>query len=241
MDERVDGFLGKIERAQEQVQSLKAEIDRHISEGTGHSLVGYVERNKDTFSKLYSRLAGPATPIRFAILCGEIVHQLRSSLDHLVWQLILLEGKTPPPRAEYPIFKKREEYVAGAPRKIKGMPDEVETLIEQKQPYHWPRPEDHPLWRIHDLNRIDKHRLLLQAHTNAVFDERFLDVWLANGDRPPPYPIPQPNPEVDIGPQPTIKIVLKYGTGSNPIIPELTQLCDYTLNLVNVFLPRFKA
>ena len=42
------------------------------------------------------------------------------------------------------------------------MPDEARTIIEAWQPYRTSEPPEHStLWVLHELNRIDKHRVLL--------------------------------------------------------------------------------
>jgi hypothetical protein len=47
------------------------------------------------------------------------------------------------------------------------MDPKAQSIIEGLQPYHRGQAyATHPLWRIHELNRIDKHRLLHSTATN---------------------------------------------------------------------------
>ena len=60
-------------------------------------------------------------------------------------------------------------------RKVQGISDVGRNLIESLQPYHCPPtimngPRAHPLWIIHDMDRVDKHRELVI--TLAAFDIR---------------------------------------------------------------------
>jgi hypothetical protein len=62
-------------------------------------------------------------------------------------------------------------------KQLHGVPDEARNFIESEQPYHWEQRDDyryHPLWVLHDLNRIDKHRRL--ATTTAALDLQFISV-----------------------------------------------------------------
>jgi hypothetical protein len=45
----------------------------------------------------------PNPPLRFAVLAGEIIHHLRSTLDHLIHVLVMKNAKTPTRRHQFPI------------------------------------------------------------------------------------------------------------------------------------------
>jgi hypothetical protein len=103
-------------------------------------------------------------------LIGECVHNLRSALDQLAWQLAIVAGNDPPPKTtEFPIFLDREKFHAlgknGKPTRASGLfkmrsldPDS-QALIENMQPYH--AGDSHPLWVLHELSKTDKHRFTL--------------------------------------------------------------------------------
>jgi hypothetical protein len=104
---------------------------------------------------------------------------MRSGLDHLAYALATAYTVPLPAEfaedSEFPIFgdiDRKGISGTGATRfantgpggglhKIRGIDPRVQTLIEGLQPYH--RGQDFtsdPLWKLHELSRIDKHRLL---------------------------------------------------------------------------------
>jgi hypothetical protein len=99
---------------------------------------------------------------------GDCLHNLRSSLDHLAWQLVLADGGTPTTRTDFPIFKceglfREHKKSKKAPTGVVGgVSQQAAALIESLQPYNRTdgSPEEHPLWVVHHLNIIDKHRRL---------------------------------------------------------------------------------
>jgi hypothetical protein len=74
--------------------------------------------------------------VRAALLASNVVHQLRSTLDNLVWQLVILNGEEPDSRNAFPIFavhnsKSRSEMA----KKVRGTHKKHAALIEECQPY----------------------------------------------------------------------------------------------------------
>jgi hypothetical protein len=126
----------------------------------------------------------------FGLLIGDALHNLRSALDALAYALALAFTNPLPKEiansSEFPIFG--DEDWEGTPNvgsnlfhqttkkgnpapgsglfKIRGCDPRVQTIIEGLQPYK--RGKDfrtHPLWIMHELDRINKHRLL---HTTVA-------------------------------------------------------------------------
>ena len=104
-------------------------------------------------------------PPSFSLIIGDYVHNLRCTLDHLVWQLSLLTTDTPHPYTQFPIFHKRE-----AEPSIKGwtmdIPVEARNIITEMQPYNRPgfsvgHHRHYPLWQIGHLDNRDKHAEIL--------------------------------------------------------------------------------
>jgi len=100
--------------------------------------------------------------IRLATIVGELVHDLRSALDHLAWCLVTENGGTPDQDTTFPILKKppTKDGVRVLPNVSGGVSDAARTLIERAQPY-WPidvNVEYDALWLLHRLSNIDKHR-----------------------------------------------------------------------------------
>jgi len=99
---------------------------------------------------------------RWSAMFGDFVHNLRSSLDHAIWQLILRENGQPGRRTEFPIFNDAARFRGEASRKMYGLNDpDVRALIERYQPFQgsWGVSPD-PLWFVHECDRTDKHQQL---------------------------------------------------------------------------------
>jgi hypothetical protein len=127
------------------------------------------------------------------ILVGEILYNLRSALDHLAWLLVQLAGKQPGDRTTFPVkfspFDKRGRLV-GAQLDPKIDDDRIMELVEECQPYRGSvpgsltPPDRDPLWELHRLNIIDKHRTLLVVAGLFAVNE----VWWGWSDERGPSP-----------------------------------------------------
>jgi hypothetical protein len=153
-------LVAKVARADETLAGLSQALDKFVTENFR------IERKvRVADSKYEFRAFGDAIlPMRASVLVGEIVHHLRSTLDHLVTQLAAIgPGNGNPNKLEFPIYTDPQGFKDACKRgKIKGVSDEAAKLIESVQPYNAFKPaEQATLWLLHDLDRIDKHRLPL--------------------------------------------------------------------------------
>jgi hypothetical protein len=105
-------------------------------------------------------------PLRPSVIVGDVVHNLRSALDHLVCQLVLFNHQTPTTGNQFPIESDRTRFSKSARRMLAGVRDDHATRIEALQPFN--RTEDDELskaraWALgllRDLSNQDKHRLI---------------------------------------------------------------------------------
>jgi hypothetical protein len=125
-------------------------------------------------------------PTELPDLVGEAAHNMRSALDHLALALNTkgyaeANGGAELPAAEvasssFPIYgnvSNKGQPMNGtdafrSATSYRNMPQGAADLIEELQPYN--RGEDFasdPLWIVHELNRIDKHRIDLAASASA--------------------------------------------------------------------------
>lgn len=109
---------------------------------------------------------------KWASIAGECVHALRSALDHTAFELVRAVN----PDAiysEFPICKDKtgkNGWDGNGKRKLPGVSVDVLAMVNLVQPYNRRRQFD-PLWQVHMLDIIDKHRhlnfvspLLRRAH-----------------------------------------------------------------------------
>jgi hypothetical protein len=103
----------------------------------------------------------PEPPVILPLLAGEVLHQLRSAMDHVVHQLFVTNNLTPTTKTGFPIFKTKDGYLARGVTMIQGIPASAANRIQAVQPFHRGDryPED-PLWMLQTLDNTDKHRLI---------------------------------------------------------------------------------
>jgi hypothetical protein len=226
----------KFDRARESIRNLAAELQLFLTDGY-HP--GWYERAHG-----YSEtVEGPPVPPRFAVLVGEVAHHLRSSLDHLVWQLVCHEsGEERTTSTEFPIFKNRPvaaKQVARFEQKIRGVNPRVADRIKAIQPYQQAEPEEDPLWLVYELDRIDKQRLLIatvakvQLHDNREHDgQPGLDYGAPIGTRASEVPL---DDEVSIH----VVITDAPNRHAKSAVPLLAFLTNYTEAVIESFEPHF--
>lgn len=122
----------------------------------------------------------------WSLVIGDCVQNFRSALDHMVWQLAPQKARRDAPTSlEFPIFLDPLRYNAAAPTRIASLPAAAQRIIESVQPFNRDEPIKDPLWQLHTLSNIDKHRRLhvgdvsLEAVTLSVRGTRMNEQWRA--------------------------------------------------------------
>jgi hypothetical protein len=96
---------------------------------------------------------------------GDCVHNLRSALDHLAFQLAVVNGKAAEAETKiaFPIYLTDAEFWNFSKKRVAPFIDaEALTEIENLQPYKTGNGgEGNLLWVLHQLDIIDKHRLIV--------------------------------------------------------------------------------
>jgi hypothetical protein len=160
----LDGPRLKVVRAREHLYVLQDHEARFFLDGKAYDIADDFDAQASKHVFRVKVLKNPPTR-RFAALIGDCVHNLRSALDHLAWQLSNDFGgpNDADARTQFPIFRfergKRGFDVAGA-QQISRIGPGAATVIRLLQPFHDDQPLVHPLWFVHDLDRRDKHRQL---------------------------------------------------------------------------------
>ena len=159
------GIRAKLGRAKEHLTTLRTEFDIWAQQ-QADTIGFYIERDGPWYTIITKPLNQP--PIRFSIIAGDIIHNLRSALDHLVWQLVLRDGQKPSRTNEFPIYESEELFSKEV--KFRKKPErsvlngitidgDAWTIIEKAQPYNSP-PHTSPIGVIGQLSNVDKHRTI---------------------------------------------------------------------------------
>jgi hypothetical protein len=103
-----------------------------------------------------------------ALIFSDIVVNLRSVLDYLVWQLVLLGGRKPGRKTAFPIVKNEKDWAVQGGVALRGVPEQWAELIESMQPFQrFDRPDLHPLAILEHVSNLTKHRFLPAAVLTA--------------------------------------------------------------------------
>jgi len=113
------------------------------------------------------------------LIIGDCLHNLRSALDNLVYDLVIAHhGDPPPPQfveySEFPIFGPKAMNSNARKKRIGGVDPNAQTIIEGLQPHNRGNKfASDPLWQLHQLSNMDKHRV---PHVTQVAVRRVVDV-----------------------------------------------------------------
>ena len=149
------GVTAKIGRARECLEALEADMAA-FCEYERRRTVLEIERGWPTVLGENE----PEVPVDYSIRVGEIAYNLRSALDHLVWQLVIDNGQPPSSRNAFPIFREEDQYRKGTREKLKGVKERHRDAIQWLQPFHEDGVVGSHLWMLNSICNIDKHRQL---------------------------------------------------------------------------------
>ena len=169
------GIRQKLQRAQSQLDRLYFEMSA-FTDGMPYPLGDPRPSADHTQWVIPLRLQRPL-PLVWGVVLGEIVHDLRSGLDHTIFQLTLDYMGKELERTGFPISDKPDSWdQRGGPKtpdnplgftkvsamyQIRGVGTGVVDYIKRLQPHSTPNhPHLSPLWALHLLWNQDKHRLL---------------------------------------------------------------------------------
>lgn len=157
MTPSLDGPYSKLRRAGDHLYELERLLQMYRS-AEPYRWVKDLDEEKALYVYRLEIRVQPFVDI--GIVFGEIVHQLRSALDHLAWQLVLANEREPTRNTGFPMFKTE------SPEKFSEMTEgicaEAVELIDSFQPYHdGNAAQFHHFAMLSKLDIIDKHRTVI--------------------------------------------------------------------------------
>jgi len=159
-DEKLAAIGVKIERAKKHFDNLKIARQRFVdAEPKPYSFSANDNPETGEVELQIIQLTEP--PDEIGLITGDVVHNLRSALDHLAYQLVFIgtNGNGPFKNAYFPISNSAAKYETSKIGKVKGMTQDAKEAIDSIQPYR--RGVGHLLWVIHELDIADKHHALI--------------------------------------------------------------------------------
>ncbi len=160
----MDSQLGLIFGAIDDTFSLKVEVNQARNEATAVARID----------------ALPIIHERCGLALGDAIHNYRSALDHIAWNLVKV-GTKPEPRkpnlVQFPMSRSRKEFEGEKLNRLPGINEDRITVIRRYQPYI--RGErGTAIRRLNRLANMDKHRVLIPAVvTPAGHDISVISNW----------------------------------------------------------------
>jgi hypothetical protein len=156
LSDEFESCLWKVDRARKHADDLEAEIESFWAtspcgiEANGHG--SYRVNRMDPL------------PEAIPLIAGDAAHNIRAALDHFAWA-----ATSPQERGVHTCFpvwnssdtRTHAKWQKQVERQMKGASGDLISAIAELEP--WQDGRDSLLWAIHELDRVDKHRILLSA------------------------------------------------------------------------------
>jgi len=157
-EERLALIQVKIQRAKQHLRDLEVARDRFI-QSEPYVIVRKPETKLgyEGFDLYFMSKIDPI-PDEIGAIFGDAIHNLRSALDHLAFQLVDVGGGTVSDQTSFPIFKSTQIDESSFARKVNGMSQAAKDKIRSAEPYK--NGKGHDLWVLHKLDIADKHHEL---------------------------------------------------------------------------------
>lgn len=168
-------------------------------------------------------------------IAGDAVHNLRSALDHLAFQLAevgIARGEKPVEKWEdvqFPIGNGPDGYKSMKARRVQGMTREAIEAIDALYPY---KGGNHALWLLRQLDNTDKHNFIITAGSNFILDGMAL-----KNDEPFFTALDIAHDQLDVNLAPGESVVKMRIRNSNALLPTLHQLSKFVSDIVTAFAP----
>jgi hypothetical protein len=161
-------FVGswlKINRARKHIDELE-DLRTQFLGSSYHSV--FVETDPQTGQSVLSVAVVGHLPDDTAVIIGDAIHNLRSALDHMAYQLVSEAGVTPSRTLAFPFAKTRADLDGALKGEISVVGASILDIIRNTiKPYA--DPDGNPiLYSLTALDNQDKHKLLIPTITVAM-------------------------------------------------------------------------
>lgn len=161
-DYTLEGPRLKVERANRHIDEFEIEIEAYRQ-----TKPYTIAPNIDTAApgEIIKIDLPNAVPMNLSVIAGDVLHNLRSALDHLVSRLAERNGANSTRDVYFPFGRDSTGFESSAKEKIKRLSTSAQTFIRDLKPY---KGGNDLLWAIHALNIMDKHNLLVPVGSTAT-------------------------------------------------------------------------
>lgn len=137
----LDSVRQKMYRAKEHWEKLWDEVTAYYQSNPGDL---FPAPGSTPENPLFIFKEKKPVPAHLALVLGDALQCLRSSLDYLVWELVEAAGNKPHRKLMFPIALTSEQYRDDLRKRhrLDGVPLEAIAIIDHFQPYLQPDPKD---------------------------------------------------------------------------------------------------
>lgn len=165
IQQRLHNINSKVERAKKHIRYLDRDIRRFFKTEPYK-----VETKRDSQSRklIYYLVSVDPAPNSLALIAGDAIQNLMTALDHLAYELVgsdTADMHPNPKHIYFPIGKDSVDFETRLNGKMKGILPDTADAIRALKPY---KGGNDILWRLHGLNNIEKHRLLLTVGSHSA-------------------------------------------------------------------------
>jgi hypothetical protein len=188
---------GKLARARKHIADLEP-ILKAFNAGNPYGIAA----TRDSMRKpVYTVTKVTPTGPDAATTAGDALQNLRSALDHLAFTVVTLgRGAQPidPRNVAFPIVDDRTKYLGLRNSRLQGARQNALDAVDKIEP--WRGGKGEILWRLSELNNIDKHRLLITvgSFNSGVDIGRFLSRQISTSWAGAFPEQPRPDPQISL-------------------------------------------
>jgi len=177
----LSGVLAKLDRAEEHRLEFDELVEEYVG-GEPYTIYSQYDPETGWHTLRWQALREPPLQ-RLALVFGDMISNLRTTLDYLVWQLVLAAGNRPGRRTSFPVVRRAKDWEVQSRTALSGIERRWAEEVESRQPFQRPdRPSIHPLAILDHVNNLNKHRFLPVALLSVEQLGLLINVESARGE-----------------------------------------------------------
>jgi hypothetical protein len=171
----------KIDQAKKHLDTLEKEVRSFLSRNPFAVVSEEEPRTGDLVDKVR---INESVPIHWSAIVGDIINNLRSALDHLAYELVQANDQPTTRDTAFPISDNEAKFKANFPQALDGASMTAISTIQSLKPY---KGGNDDLWRLHQLDIIDKHRAIVTI--GVAYEHLIMNVEFGNHIIPMKVPL----------------------------------------------------
>jgi hypothetical protein len=148
----------KLERAEKHVRDLDSAFTAFVNQRPHRPLFKAQRQDENAWRMWIEIIVDRHPPAELALIIGDAIHNFRCVLDHLMWELIGIDGGTQDRYTKIPVGRTRVDFESTA-RGVITPAQTTKDFLASLAIY--PTGKGKTLYAIHSLDNADKHTALM--------------------------------------------------------------------------------